>query len=221
MAGVIKSGQMPSGGALAQAAAFNFEDLARKADGYLESFRQKAAQILAEANQHANQIRQQARQQGQLEAQRQAEQSAQSELARRLETLFPALDQAISSIRQARESWLAHWERNTVRLACAVAEKIVRRELTQTPEISLVWLREALELVTSDDRVSVYLHPQDVDTLGDQVRLLIGRLSRLGAAQLIADPGVEPGGCRVETEFGCIDQQLSTQLARITEELAG
>jgi len=35
----------------------------------------------------------------------------------------------------------------------------------------------------------------------------------------VADPDITPGGCRVDTQFGSIDQQLETQLARIEEEL--
>ena len=41
----------------------------------------------------------------------------------------------------------------------------------------------------------------------------------LGALHVVADQNVTPGGCRLETEFGSLDQQLEAQLARITEEL--
>ena len=39
------------------------------------------------------------------------------------------------------------------------------------------------------------------------------------AAELAADENISPGGCRVETEHGSIDQQIEAQLARILEEL--
>ena len=40
-----------------------------------------------------------------------------------------------------------------------------------------------------------------------------------GAAEVVADGGVTPGGCRVESRFGLIDQQIESQLKRIEDEL--
>jgi flagellar assembly protein FliH len=37
--------------------------------------------------------------------------------------------------------------------------------------------------------------------------------------RIVADESITAGGCRVDTEFGSLDQQLEAQLARITEEL--
>ncbi|MFQ5550985.1 MAG: FliH/SctL family protein [Gemmatimonadales bacterium] len=57
---------------------------------------------------------------------------------------------------------------------------------------------------------------------GDQIQVLdIRAPERLtsGAIDIVADSAVSPGGCFVETEFGNIDQQFETQLARIEEEL--
>jgi flagellar assembly protein FliH len=41
----------------------------------------------------------------------------------------------------------------------------------------------------------------------------------LAGAELSGDPQISPGGCRVETQFGTIDQQFESQLKRIEEEL--
>ena len=44
-------------------------------------------------------------------------------------------------------------------------------------------------------------------------------MSGLGEPQIVADATVSPGGCRVETRFGSIDQTFEAQLARVEEEL--
>ena len=41
----------------------------------------------------------------------------------------------------------------------------------------------------------------------------------LTTAEIVADPAITLGGCRVETRFGIIDQQFEAQLKRIEEEL--
>ena len=64
------------------------------------------------------------------------------------------------------------------------------------------------------------LHPDDVQTLGDQVSQIAAGLQSVGATGVVADPQVTRGGCRVETRFGTIDQQFESQLKRIEEELA-
>jgi flagellar assembly protein FliH len=67
----------------------------------------------------------------------------------------------------------------------------------------------------------LHLHPDDHQSLGGQVRAIIGAISGMGKAEIIPDPAIHRGGCRVETRFGTIDQQIESQLKRIEEELIG
>ena len=219
MAGIIKSGHLEDGPSAAQVASFNFEDMSRKADAYLDTVRRQAAQILVQAKEQAALIASQACERGRQESQREAEQFARAHVERQMQTLLPALVKAIESIRHARESWLKQWERQTVSLAAAIAARVIRRELSNTPEISLELVRETLELVTGEGRLTLHLNPQDCETLGERAQLLVDRLAEVGSSQVIADASIELGGCRVDTEFGSIDQQLSIQLKRIEEEL--
>ena len=123
-------------------------------------------------------------------------------------------------IHDAKQAWLAHWESSGVHLAAAIARRLIRRELTRQPEIPLTLVREALELAAGSAQVRIHLHPQDRQALEGHVQMLDARrCPGWAAAELIADEGISPGGCRVETRFGAIDQQFEAQLARIDEEL--
>ena len=102
-----------------------------------------------------------------------------------------------------------------------IALKVMLEHLTVRDESRATFMREALELVTAESRVTIHLHPQDCELLGTRASSLAERMSGLGACSLVPDPEIEPGGCRVDTEFGCIDYQIRAQLARIEEELAG
>ena len=66
----------------------------------------------------------------------------------------------------------------------------------------------------------LHLHPEDHANLGQQVTRLTAEMAALGPTTVVADPAISPGGCRVETRFGSIDQQFEAQLARIEKELA-
>jgi flagellar assembly protein FliH len=74
-------------------------------------------------------------------------------------------------------------------------------------------------LAAGSPNVRLHLHPEDYQSLGVQVRSLIDAMSSLDDAEVVPDATVTRGGCRVETRFGTIDQQIESQLRRIEEEL--
>jgi flagellar biosynthesis/type III secretory pathway protein FliH len=199
--------------------AFNYEDVTAKAKQYLNEVRAEAARIVAEAQQEADQIRRHARDEGYRSGSEEIDRTVQDRLAERVAPLLSALGQAVDDVRHAKQAWLAHWEKSGVHLAARIAERLIRRELKQTPEITLTLVREALELAAGSTRLRIHINPADHETLGPHVESLIAEFSSLGPTKLIADPEITPGGCRIETRFGTIDQQFEAQLARIEEEL--
>jgi len=146
-----------------------------------------------------------------------AEAEERFEHARR--AVVPAAQAAVEGILTAKAQWLAHWERTALSLATAIAERILRRELERTPEVTLELVREALELAAGCADVQLRMHPDDLALLGPQVEQLAAELARLGTARIVPDSSIARGGCRVDTRYGTIDQQLATQLARIEQEL--
>ena len=126
---------------------------------------------------------------------------------------------AVRDVRDAKHDWLTHWEKSAVHVAAEIAGRLIRGELARQPEIPLKLVREALELAAGSTRLRILLHPKDYQTLSRQVEVLVKELSGLAQAEVVADAGISPGGCRVETAFGQIDQQFEAQLARIEEEL--
>jgi flagellar assembly protein FliH len=195
--------------------AFNFDDMAVQAKQYLDKIRVEAVKIVAQAQQEAAAVRQKAEQEGRQAAMAAVEQMVE----RKLGTVLPALRQAIQDIHQAKQSWLAAWETSAIHVAAAMAKRAIRRELTAQPDIPLTLVRESLELAAGSPQLRLHLNPVDYQAIGSQVELIVREMAGLGETQLISDPSITPGGCRVETRFGTIDQQFEAQLARIEEEL--
>jgi len=202
-----------------QGVPFNFDDVAAKAQQYLDEVRIQAARIVAKAQADADKIREQARAEGRRAGYEEHEQIIEKQLAGKMDPLLPALRQVIQDIRHAKQAWLAHWEKSAVHVAAAIAERLIRREITNTPQVTLTLVREALELAAGSSQLRIHMHPGDHETLRPQVETLIAELAPLGSTELVPDPEISPGGCRVETRFGTIDQQFEAQLARIEEEL--
>ena len=195
--------------------AFNFDDMAVQANRYLGKVRVEAAQIVAKARREAGAVRDNAEREGRQAGWQAVEQIVREQLA----TALPALRQVIQDIQHAKQAWLTHWEASAVHVSAAIAQRLIRRELTRQPEITLTLIREALELAAGSSQLRIHLNPTDHKEIGGRAEALIKELSTLTTAELLADPEVTPGGCRVETRFGIIDQQFEAQLKRIEEEL--
>ncbi len=223
MSGIIKHSTPLAERPAVGAVAFNYDDVTSKANAYLQQVKAEAAQIIAKANKDAETIRKQAQEQGSKSAVESAEKAVhtrvESQIRQQMQTALPALTQLVQAIDAERLQWPAKWEKNAVQLSVAIAQKVIRRQLTAQPNITVALVREALELAAGSQSIKVYLNPGDFAALGKQVQELTRQLSNLTPAEILSHESVSPGGCVVQTEFGTIDQQIDSQLARINEEL--
>lgn len=219
MAGIIKAGRLTGQTSAVRQAAFQFGDLNDEAVKYLQQVKGEAGHVLDEARHQAEALRGQAAEQGRQAALEAARRMLHEELDKRLESVLPALAEAARQIDLARQEWVRHWESHLVSMAVSIAEKIVRREIAQEPEVTLSIIQESLELAAGGGTIRLRLNPDDHSTLGEKVERLSHALGNLGQMEIEADPQVAPGGCVLRTEFGEIDQRIETQLKRIHQEL--
>jgi flagellar assembly protein FliH len=216
MATVIKSQDRANA---SHAVAFNFDDLATQAGKYLDSVRADAAKIIADAQQQASKIRATAESEGRKAGEKAHDELMDRKVSQKLETALPAVREAAAELQKSKHAWLAQWEQSAIHLAAAMAGRVIRQELTHSPQIPLTLVREALDLAAGSAEVRIHMNPADQQAFGGQIDRLIGEFSKIGAARVIGDPAVSPGGCRIETQFGIIDQRFEAQLARIEQEL--
>ncbi|NOZ40225.1 MAG: hypothetical protein GXP24_08370 [Planctomycetes bacterium] len=221
MATIIKrESQLHASGTELRKVAYDLTDLASQGDDYLLEVRAEAAKIVQQAEQEAATIRQQAEAAGKQAAEAAIERILDEKVAQQMKSLTPALAAAVKQIEDSRQDWLRHWESSATRLACDIAARIIRRELQAEPEIALQWVQEALQMCAGAGEITLRLHPSDHETLGAQVQQLVEVFHPTAKANIVADASLSVSGCRVETEFGSIDQQLETQLERLQQELS-
>jgi flagellar assembly protein FliH len=209
-----------SSGTTFRGVAYDLTDMAVQADQYLAQVRGEAAKIVEQARQEAAAVRQNAEAAGRQAAEQAIERILDEKIAKQMKTLTPALQMAARQVAEAKQDWLRHWESSAIDVALAMAARIVRGEIERRPEISLDWIRESLLLAAGKGQITIQLHPGDFETLEGQVRQLSAAFAPLATLNVVADAGITPGGCRLVTEFGAIDQQLETQLQRMKQELS-
>jgi flagellar assembly protein FliH len=144
---------------------------------------------------------------GRAEGLANAQQEANARLAR-LDALYASAAQPLAALDQATEQELA-------RLALVVASRVIAHELNAAPELVIHAIRQAATALPSATReLRVRLHPADVALLRE-----------LEAAethwQLVADPALARGDCRLESEKSRLDARVETRLAALVDAVLG
>ena len=136
--------------------------------------------------------------------QRLADEQAGATLGQRIESLSGALADRFAELeRDAAEQVVA--------LALEVARHALRATLAVRPETIVPVVQEALSSLL-DERVRMHLHlnPRDAEL----VRVELGERLAARNCEIVADPTIEAGGCRIETPRAEIDATVATRWRR-------
>ena len=128
-----------------------------------------------------------------------------------------ALKRAVEEMARIRQQDVDRMETETVRLALAIAKKVIGHETEHGPVICHV-LNAAMKKVVDPRHLTIRLNPKDIDTVeGFKQELLLtddfGALLRLEADEMI-----QRGGCMIETKLGDLDARIDQQI-KIIEDL--
>ena len=117
----------------------------------------------------------------------------------------------LGGIREGRQDVMESAEPEIVRLAMAIAERIVHEQITVDPNVVIENVRSALTRLVSREVVTLRVNPADLETMRHH-RDAVVSASDIENLRIIEDQRVDRGGVVVETEAGTIDAKISTQL---------
>jgi flagellar assembly protein FliH len=112
-------------------------------------------------------------------------------------------------------------ERDLVKLALAVAAKIVKAEILRGAPVAVENLRRAVELTSRRQEIKVLVHSADLARLEEFLPELRREFSDLQQISLEAGDAVGRGGVVVQTREGSVDAAVATQLEEIERGLLG
>ena len=116
----------------------------------------------------------------------------------------------------AQEKTLSESEPQIVRMVMDISEKVIGREVEKGAVLDVI--RKSIAEVAGN-RVTVRVHPQDISFVKEHEAALVSSIDRSRAMTMREDDSVSPGGCIVETEFGTVDARLEVQLEAIRKAL--
>jgi flagellar biosynthesis/type III secretory pathway protein FliH len=147
----------------------------------------------------------------------QGERAGAEAAATRGDAMLRRLAQTIDELGTLRAELIHQSERQVVRLAIAIATRVIHREITLDSELLVVMARVALDRLGDTSSATIRLHPEDHAAA---LAVRGGTLST-ESVRVIADPNVSRGGCLVESDFGLIDLTPAAQIAEIATALLG
>ncbi|QDV50198.1 FliH/SctL family protein [Gimesia fumaroli] len=217
--------------ALGSKIAYNFNDMEKRCEDYLQNVRNQTRQMILDAQQEAEKIKQDAfeagKQQGHAEAQHELEtiiQTRSQEQANRiveekLGAIYPAMQAAVEGLQREQIHWRQTWDATAVEICLSIAEKMIRHELKAHPESVRAMMGEALKLASGTQHIRFHLNPADVTHLGESTKQFVTNLTGCQTCEIFEDESISSGGCFIETQHGTIDATLEAQLDRISQEL--
>jgi flagellar assembly protein FliH len=190
-------------------------DVEARAD--LERVRAELRSVEAERDR----LRDEARREGLEQARREAFEEASRKIASETAALGELIRKAAAAIEAKQAELSAAGERDLVKLALAVAAKIVKAAVVLERPVAQENLRRAIELTARRRELRVLLHPDDLARIETVLPALRRDFSDVQAVVLDADPSIARGGVIVQTREGSVDATVAAQLDQIERGLLG
>ncbi|MFN3428790.1 MAG: FliH/SctL family protein [Candidatus Sericytochromatia bacterium] len=199
------------------------EQAQAEADFALKLAHEEAEAIRVKAQQDAELLRAQAAQaaqqsgfeQGLAAGQQAGYEAVAAEYSQHLADLMTNTEAAAA----LRQTWFANHEKDLVKMAVLIAQKILLTELSISRDSVLKLAAAALKRINDKTAVRLRVHPDDQALVMKAKGPLMLGVDNLTSLEIVADPGVGLGGCVVETRTGIVDARVATQLSEVATTL--
>lgn len=197
------------------------EDPRETARREAERMKAEAGRMVSEAQGQVESLTREAREQGYQAGYDQGLTEGKEAAAAMMAAAAENLARAVEVLDQARARVMAHLEREVVALVAASTDLVLMTPGAVKPELIKNVVRRAIEKAGQAERLTVRLHPEDLDLVQEFRPELAKGLSRLQHLDLEADADLGRGECLVEAPLGQVDATLDTrrrQLWQVLEE---
>lgn len=185
----------------------------------IESQREEAEEIVQQARRTAADIRRNEGAAAVEEVRERLEELLHETVAEQTAAFEQARAQVMAEVRQAAEQRMEQIERNLAGLVAQMTEKVVHRHVEADDSIVLDVVRATLAEAAGAAQMTVRVSPAAEDLVREAQAELLAAADGADELQVVADDGIGPGGCIVETERGRFDARLRTQMELLGEEL--
>jgi flagellar assembly protein FliH len=145
---------------------------------------------------------------------REAEAEAHQRFSAAMQNTAERLSQSVKQLADLRPRLCKEAEADLLRLALAIAQRVLHRELNIDPTALQALVKLSLDRLGRQEQVRVRVNP----SLADSVRAILGKLAS-HPPDVAPDSALEAGGLIFETARGQLDASISSQLDEIERGL--
>src|SRR4051794_33088350 len=147
---------------------------------------------------------------------REGQAAGRSDAAAELRPVLERMTRTIDELAGLRARLRREAEADTVKLAIAVARRVIRRELAVDQDALHGLVLAALEKLQAQEICRVRVHPSHVSEVAALLRKSAGGIT----IEVVPDGSRDPGAVVFETERGNLDASVESQLGEIERGLA-
>jgi flagellar assembly protein FliH len=137
---------------------------------------------------------------------------------RQTEAVLKRFADSIAELGRLRKTVYQQVEREVIKLALAIAKKIVLHEVQTDMDIALTLVRVAMKNVSEKTPVTIRLNATDYHLIMKRKSELVSE-SDESRIVLQPDGSIDRGGCLIETDCGTIDARIEEQFKEIEKGL--
>jgi flagellar assembly protein FliH len=210
---------------------FSLRDIEAQAQAILARARKGAEMLLIEAQRESVALKQQAKTEGLAEGKKEGlakgldegrqsgHQTALNETKEQLTQVWNSLIAIVGHLDAARRDLEADGIGEVIALATAIARRVTKRQAAIDPAVLTENIREAMKMAVHAADVRLAINPAQRKAVSDELPQLQLNWPNLKHVELIEDPQVVVGGCRILTRNGEVDADIDRQLERVIDDL--
>lgn len=169
--------------------------------------------MLNQAQLQADNLEKEAKEAGWKAGYEEARQEVETEMGEALNTAHALAKATV----EAKDQFLEENQAEVGRLAIAIAEKIIGKELTINPKTIADIVANTITAAKIQGACCIRINPQDHEILGPMWDAIPSMQQPSDSWELIPDKRIKRGGCLIEIDGGTVDARLETQLTQISQ----
>lgn len=187
------------------------EEAEKNAEEIIKKARAEAKKLIEETKLYSQSAFSQAERDGMVQGKEKGFEAGREEMANLIKEAKNVLEQS----KRERELVIRSIEPEIAKLSIRIAEKIIQTQVEINQDIVINMIRAALDKVKQRDEVVIKVNQEDYDYVREKKDVFACMVEGLKSMEILVDPGVERGGCIIETNLGNVDARISTQIQTV------
>jgi flagellar assembly protein FliH len=189
------------------------------AENILREASQRAKKIVEDAKAEAAALKDKVMAHAKEEGRREGEETGFKQGADEARRLVTRIQEILHEAKVKRDQIIRGSERDMLELVLEVAKKVVKREIMQDEKIVINNIRAALQKISGKEEITIRVNMADLNLTQKHKNEFLNEVKGLRNIRFVEDSSIERGGCRIDTDFGSVDAQISTQVEELGKHL--